>query len=447
MIALTDQGRIPEADECLPWKRYSQYDGRIIGELPIIPYNHAVGSTLRERRPHKASGSAASVSHDPSASNAAAGPSSGRPVEGEASIAEAQHQHDISAPQPAVPVVEAALPLPLRRVSLLSAAEHSQLVADPFFLVASLVTTSALSWSQLLNVIVDRLAVARMQRAMYAGEDDDGSSTPDLVYAGVAATKGPRNRRRASAGRMEEGKSERVGGGGGEGADETRRRTSRTNIKVDHARQRPTMRQQLENLQYHIGILQRVQAAIDSNLELVRRGGLCDTWAADIISDSHNDNDEETDTTADAASTAATGKAAAILKRRRPLQARLTRDLESLSRRCAAAVRECESGMAALMSLGQLVSAEGARAEAREVTRLTYVAFVFVPCTWAASVFQMDLDAWRDRDRAVSFAAAAVVALLFLALVFSGLLDLAGERMRRLWVAVRKRARWWWMWG
>jgi hypothetical protein len=142
------------------------------------------------------------------------------------------------------------------------------------------------------------------------------------------------------------------------------------------------MRTQLDELRHLVTIVNRIQSGLTANLPLISRGG-CPSWP-----------------------TATQGSPAA--KRKTALQTQLSVDYAQVLARCDSLRHEADAAVAALVSLGQLCAAEESLNEAVAVRRLTLMALVFVPLTFAASVFQMDYDAWQNPPAVRAFMSSAI---------------------------------------
>lgn len=169
----------------------------------------------------------------------------------------------------------------------------------------------------------------------------------------------------------------------------------------------------LETLRQYVGILNRVEEILSEGLRWIEQGG-CESWPS---------ASEEP-----------------LRERKQSFQKLLQADFETLQKRCLAITRDCESATNLLVSYSQLVSSERGVDQAAQVHSLTKLASVFVPVSFAATLFGMNVKELKDNPSVWNYAVLAgclaVVTLLALNWDLTkrkaiGPLDSIAKRIRR----------------
>lgn len=231
---------------------------------------------------------------------------------------------------------------PLKRITLHDEVDAALLRSDPFFLLASILQTSLLSWAQLLNVL---------KEVIRGGEHTEELSNEDLRY-------------------------------------------------------------DLDQLRYHIGIVHRAKELVSETLELVRQGG-CASWP--------KPNFEEQQT------------------RKGVIQRQLERDCMNITDRCSFMIADYESATAVLVGFAQLKASERQMTQAKEVHSLTKLATLFLPLSFTATIYGMNISQWQPALSLFWFLGTSAVFLIltFLYLYKSWWLD----NIRDVWVFLRGQSR------
>lgn len=151
------------------------------------------------------------------------------------------------------------------------------------------------------------------------------------------------------------------------------------------------LRYHLEQLKYHVGVLQHIKEALLQNLPLIHDGG-CPSWPK-----------ASTDRTID---------------RKKALQKRLLSDHAHLMSRCSMLISEAESATTVLVGFASLVAAEKSISQSGEVNQLTRLAIIFAPLSFTTSIFGMNVRQWDPPPSwwwpMISAVVAVVVSLLIL---------------------------------
>ena len=74
------------------------------------------------------------------------------------------------------------------------------------------------------------------------------------------------------------------------------------------------------------------------------------------------------------------------------IQTSLKKDFRFLIARCNQLTSRCEAGSGVLVSMGQLLESQKGIDQAKQVHDLTKLAFVFIPLTYVASLFSMNIS-------------------------------------------------------
>ncbi|CAG9996182.1 unnamed protein product [Clonostachys byssicola] len=85
--------------------------------------------------------------------------------------------------------------------------------------------------------------------------------------------------------------------------------------------------------------------------------------------------------------------------RKHQFQSQLIADHEYLLSRCDHLLVECESTTTALLGFAQLMASERSISQAKEVQRLTAMAAVFIPVTFATGIFGMNIKEFEPAPR------------------------------------------------
>lgn len=85
--------------------------------------------------------------------------------------------------------------------------------------------------------------------------------------------------------------------------------------------------------------------------------------------------------------------------RKHQLQSQLVADHKYLLSRCDHLLVECESTTIALLGFAQLMASERSISQAKEVQRLTAMAAVFIPVTFATGIFGMNIKEFEPAPR------------------------------------------------
>lgn len=125
----------------------------------------------------------------------------------------------------------------------------------------------------------------------------------------------------------------------------------------------------LEQLRFNAGLLERVGAFLEENQHVIRDRG-APTWP------------KTTDPVLNA-------KVLAI-------QASLDKNYTFLIHRCQKLLARCEAGSSILVSAAQLIEAQKGISQARQVQGLTKLAFIFVPLSFVAGLFGMNVSVLKD---------------------------------------------------
>ncbi|VUC30706.1 unnamed protein product [Clonostachys rosea] len=99
--------------------------------------------------------------------------------------------------------------------------------------------------------------------------------------------------------------------------------------------------------------------------------------------------------------------------RKLQLQSHLIADHECLLSRCDHLLVECESTTTALLGFAQLMASERSISQAKEVQRLTSMAAVFIPVTFATGIFGMNIKELEPAPRWWCPFAVALILVLF----------------------------------
>jgi Mg2+ and Co2+ transporter CorA len=224
---------------------------------------------------------------------------------------------------------------PLRRIILSDEIDAELLKTDPFFLLASVLRTSLLSWCQLLNLIGEKVSQAQNQL--------------ELTYE---------------------------------------------ELELD-----------LIQLRYHMQIIHAANENLSESLKMVERGG-CPEWPQ--------------------------ARSDAAKARKKDIQEQLRIDYLHVMDRCSLMIRQCTSSSAVLVGFAQLTTAEKGSQQAAEIHSLTRLATVFIPLSFSASVFGMNVT---ETDPTVSiawfFGLATVLVAVTFAVVFWASLKSLFRRISR----------------
>lgn len=151
------------------------------------------------------------------------------------------------------------------------------------------------------------------------------------------------------------------------------------------------LRYHLEQLKYHVGVLQHIKEVLLQNLPLIHDGG-CPSWPK--------------------ASTERT------IDRKKTMQKRLLSDHAHLMSRCSMLISEAESATTVLVGFASLVAAEKSISQSGEINQLTKLAIIFAPLSFTTSIFGMNVRQWDPPPSwwwpMISAVVAVVVSLLIL---------------------------------
>lgn len=256
----------------LPWRKYNSH-GRPVGTLPLIPFNVPLRWS-----------------------------SSDSEVLGDATLKDLDQFH------------------PLKHIHVRDDVDFGLLQQDPFFLYASLLTMSAMSWNQLLNYMSSNILEYQIVEAKNLGAS-------------------------------------------------------------------------LERLKYYVGIFHAMEQKIAEGACWVSNGG-CPSWPR------------------------VDPQAKDLIARKEQIKSQLEADHAHLKQRCAMLARDCESATTLLVSMSQLVSSERGTTQAEEVHHITRLASFFVPISFVATTFSMNVSelhvepsVWKFVITAASVSCATLVAM------------------------------------
>lgn len=146
------------------------------------------------------------------------------------------------------------------------------------------------------------------------------------------------------------------------------------------------LRYDLDQLRYHIGFVNRAKEQVSELIELAKRGG-CISWPK-------ASSDEQR-------------------KRKRTIQRQLECDCINLIDRCSFMLASYESATAVLVGFAQLKASEKQMSEAKEVSSLTMLATIFIPLSFSASIYGMNISQWQPSLSVWWFLGTCLVSLLF----------------------------------
>lgn len=127
----------------------------------------------------------------------------------------------------------------------------------------------------------------------------------------------------------------------------------------------------LAQLQYNISLIKDFQGAISDNRHAVRdQGGRDWPWPSDLSREESEVSDA---------------------KRMKKIKAKLLRDYDELSTRCQDLLRRCEATSMLLQGRIAIQEARRSLEQAALVTRFTQLAFFFIPLSFVAAVFGMNV--------------------------------------------------------
>lgn len=131
----------------------------------------------------------------------------------------------------------------------------------------------------------------------------------------------------------------------------------------------------LEQMRYNLGLVQRFESFIQSDLDTLRYG----LWKSAIVIDTEPGTEwkDSEDGNVD--------------EERKSTYEELQQDIESLLRRCKLLSQRCESASGLLQSSIALLEAQKSMEQTSEVNKLSKLAFVFVPVSLVSSVFGMNV--------------------------------------------------------
>ncbi len=122
------------------------------------------------------------------------------------------------------------------------------------------------------------------------------------------------------------------------------------------------------------------------------------------------------------------------------VQSSLIKNYKFLIVRCEQLAARCERGSGILVSAAQLIEAHEGTNQARQVHDLTRLAFVFIPLTFVASIFGMNVSVFRGYPSIwIYFLVAAPLTML--SWIVSGKLALTGRTWNCLHRCIRRRNR------
>lgn len=180
---------------------------------------------------------------------------------------------------------------PIKSMQIGDKVDAELLSADPFFLIARVLTTSMVSWNMLLNVIATDL-------------ENDFSVLPDDLDSGM------------------------------------------------------------QQLRFDSRLIDDVLDFINEHRPTVNAGG-ASSWPSAQVE--HQ------------------------VARKKAIQAALMTDLETMEARCSRFSKKCEAAIQLLVSVAQLRESAKGIEQAKQVQLLTQLAFVFIPASFVASIFGMNV--------------------------------------------------------
>lgn len=124
----------------------------------------------------------------------------------------------------------------------------------------------------------------------------------------------------------------------------------------------------LEQLRYHIVILIRAKDFFMESHDLIKLGG-CPSWPK--------------------------AKTPETKLRKQIIQQQLEVSHSKLIERCSMLIGQCESATAMLVAFAQLTASDESVSQAEEVNRLTKMAAIFIPLSFTASIFGMNVREWN----------------------------------------------------
>lgn len=125
----------------------------------------------------------------------------------------------------------------------------------------------------------------------------------------------------------------------------------------------------LEQLRFNTGLLERIRAFLEENQHVIRERG-APAWPK----------------------TSNPMLNAKVLT----IQASLDKNYTFLIHRCERLIARCEAGSSILVSAAQLIEAQKGINQARQVHGLTKLAFIFIPLSFVAGLFGMNVSALKD---------------------------------------------------
>ena len=174
------------------------------------------------------------------------------------------------------------------------------------------------------------------------------------------------------------------------------------------------LRHHLEQLRYHVTIINRAKEFLLKSHDLIKQGG-CPSWP--------KANNAETQS------------------RKRFMQQQLEADYSQLMERCSMLTEQCESATTTLVGFAQLLASGRSIDQAAEVNRLTKMAALFIPLSFTASIFGMNLREWNPLPSwKWPFSCAIIFSLATLFWLYRSLLT---ERGPRIWGKVLESTKRW----
>ncbi|RDW76975.1 hypothetical protein BP6252_05028 [Coleophoma cylindrospora] len=124
----------------------------------------------------------------------------------------------------------------------------------------------------------------------------------------------------------------------------------------------------LEQLRFNVGLIDRIEESLIENQQLIQLGG-CPSWPK--------------------------AKSLQTRKRKSELQVMLGEDYSTLIKRCNRLSKKCERSINVLVSFAQLKEAQRGLSQTDQFHSLARLAFVFIPLSFIASIFGMNVAEFR----------------------------------------------------
>ncbi|KAK9769979.1 hypothetical protein SCAR479_13369 [Seiridium cardinale] len=128
------------------------------------------------------------------------------------------------------------------------------------------------------------------------------------------------------------------------------------------------LRYHLDQLRFNMGLIHGIKEYLAECLQLIKHGG-CPSWPKTMGADT--------------------------VRRKQLVQGGLEDDYSHAVERCSLLIGKCQSAIDVLVGFAQLVASERGISQAKEVQSLTKLASVFIPLSFATSLFGMNIKEWQ----------------------------------------------------